>query len=74
MVTADYAMNEALNMVTGGEAYLIMGNVLNDGGRTIIGRQMIDWSQSIYDFRWVKFNADTHNYLEGLTESDDELT
>lgn len=74
VVAADYAMNEALYMVTGGEAYLIMGNVLNDGGRTIIGRQMIDWSQSIYDFRWVKFNADTHNYLEGLTESDDELT
>ncbi len=74
VATADYAMNEAFYMVTDGQVYALDEDAFGHSNREIVGRQMIDWAQQIYAYRWVEFGADTHNYLKPLTETDYNLT
>ena len=66
VVTADYARNEGFYMVQDGMVYNLGDGDIFYGGKTVVGRQHIDYTENLYRYGWLKYNSESAVRLESF--------
>ncbi len=66
VVTADYARNEGFYLVENGMVYDLGDADIFYGGKTVVGRQHIDYAEGYYKYGWLKYNSETAINMESF--------